>query len=109
VAAAAARLLIGASVLKGVGELLALGHLRDKQYNELRRSAVLLTRDLARYTVARFALLVAGVLVTLSQFGHPLSITGAALALALFVAGELVERTLFFAASSAPGMPGGLS
>jgi formate dehydrogenase iron-sulfur subunit len=101
--------LIVASVTKGMGELLVLRHLRDARYSELKRTAVLLTRDLGRHTAARFALLALGIIAAAVQLAHPLSILGAACALALLLAGELLERTLFFAAVSSPGMPGGLA
>ena len=105
-----ARLLVAAGLLKGLGELLALRHLSDKRYTDLKRSAVLLTRDLSRYTTARFALLAVGLVVTALEFAiPPVSIVLPAIALAVLLAGELLERTLFFAASSSPGMPGGLA
>ena len=108
-AEALAHLLIAAALAKGIGELLLLRHLRDVRFTELKRTALLLTRDLRGHMVARFALLAAGVLAAWFQLGHPLSIAGATAALALLLAGELLERTLFFAAVSAPGMPQGLA
>ena len=109
VATALVRLLIAAVVVKGVGELLPIRHLRDARYTELKRTAVLLTRDLRGHMVARFALLAAGTLAAAFQLAHPLSIVGATVTLALLLAGELLERTLFFAAVSSPGMPQGLA
>lgn len=102
-------LLIGASILKGLGELSALRHLRDKQYSPLRRSALLMTEDLRAYTVARFGVLMAAIGTALIELSHPLSIVGASAVLSLLLVGELIERTLFFAAASSPAMPGGLS
>jgi|SRR5579859_1415927 len=106
---ALSRALVGASAAKLVVELSFLRHLRDKRYGELRRTAHLMTRDLLRYTQARFALLaVGGVLLPLVNGGSPTSAWIAAVSFVLLVAGELFERTLFFAASSSPGMPGGV-
>jgi Fe-S-cluster-containing dehydrogenase component/DMSO reductase anchor subunit len=108
VSAHVARWLLVAGLVKGLGELSALRHLRDPRYTDLRKSAVLLTRDLARYTAVRFVLLGAGLLLTLAASGGWLSVPLAAATLVLFTLGEAVERTLFFAAMCAPGMPGGL-
>jgi Fe-S-cluster-containing dehydrogenase component/DMSO reductase anchor subunit len=101
--------LIVAGTLKGAGELVAFRHLRDKQYSALRRSAHLMAEDLRPYTLARFGALVLALLGCAIQLAHPLSIVGGSVILLLFVVGELLERTLFFAASSSPAMPGGLS
>jgi formate dehydrogenase iron-sulfur subunit len=109
VASTLVRLLLIASAVKGIGELLPLRHLRDTRYTELKRTALLLTRDLRGHTVMRFVLLAAGTAIAASQLWHPLSIAGAAGALVVLLAGELLERTLFFAAVSSPGMPRGLA
>jgi Fe-S-cluster-containing dehydrogenase component/DMSO reductase anchor subunit len=93
---------IAASALKLAGELIDFVHLRDRRYTELRRSAVLLTTDLRRWTFARYYALAAGGLVLPSASPSP---AAAIASLALLVIGELLERTLFFAAASAPGMP----
>jgi formate dehydrogenase iron-sulfur subunit len=103
------RVAVAACLVKTLGELLSLRHLRDAGYSELRRTAILWTRDLARHTVARFVFLALGVLAAALELAQPLSIPFSAIALALLLAGELLERTLFFAAVSPPGMPGGLS
>jgi Fe-S-cluster-containing dehydrogenase component/DMSO reductase anchor subunit len=108
-AAGAIQGLIVAGTLKGAGELVAFRHLRDKQYSALRRSAHLMAEDLRHYTLARFGFLALALLGCAVQLAHPLSIAGGSVILLLFVAGELLERTLFFAASSSPAMPGGLS
>jgi Fe-S-cluster-containing dehydrogenase component/DMSO reductase anchor subunit len=103
------RALVAASAAKLAVELSFLRHLRDKRYGELRRTAHLMTRDLARYTTARFALLaVGGVLLPLGNGQGAASPWLAGASFVLLVAGELLERTLFFAASSSPGMPGGV-
>jgi DMSO reductase anchor subunit len=106
------RVLVGASLLKAAGELAFFAHLRDKRYTEAKRSAVLMTRDLAGHTGLRFALLaLGGVLLPLVAIGTHATPLGLGLAGAIFaslVVAEIVERVLFFAAASAPGMPGGV-
>jgi Fe-S-cluster-containing dehydrogenase component/DMSO reductase anchor subunit len=100
------QLVVVASVIKGVGELAVLVHLRDKRYTELKRSAVLLVNDLRRWTLARYVALGAGgILIPLVV---ETSLAAATASLVLLLAGELLERTLFFAAASAPGMPKGV-
>jgi formate dehydrogenase iron-sulfur subunit len=108
-ASAVAHLLVLSCVLKSFGELLALRHIRSSRQTELKRSALLLLRDLRGYAVARIAFMAAGAAAAGFQIAHPLSIAAAASALTFLLAGEMVERTLFFAALSSPGMPGGPS
>ncbi|HEX3757526.1 MAG TPA: DmsC/YnfH family molybdoenzyme membrane anchor subunit [Kofleriaceae bacterium] len=96
-------LAIAAGAVKVASELAPLAHLRDRRYTELRRSAVLMTRDLRRWLIARFAALAVG-LVVLVTAQHAAAIAAGALVL---VAGELLERTVFFAAATAHRMPGG--
>jgi formate dehydrogenase iron-sulfur subunit len=103
------RLLIVASVLKAATELLALRHRNSRRHTELKRSAILLTGDLRDFMIARFVLLGGGVIAVLWESQHPLSMPAACSALVLLLAGELLERTLFFAALSSPGMPGALA
>ena len=77
----------------------------------LKRSAILLMRDLAGWSLARMALLVAGGIVLPAGFFLNESVPGAAGSLLMFVivlAGEIIERSLFFRAVSQPKMPGGL-
>jgi Fe-S-cluster-containing dehydrogenase component len=121
---------LGAAQLAGIGanlaKLLALGvvieqvyelsiflHLRDKQQNELKRSALLLRGELKDMVLLRtglalagglvLPLMAAGTMVTTATLG---SVLCAGLSLLLLVLGELVERALFFAAVSVPRMPG---
>jgi Fe-S-cluster-containing dehydrogenase component/DMSO reductase anchor subunit len=104
-----ARVLMGASALKAFGELIFLRHLRDKRYTQKKRTAALLTRDLAGHTAARFAALAVGGLLLplgcLSGAQAPLFAGGS---FVFLLVAELIERSLFFAAASSPGMPGGL-
>jgi formate dehydrogenase iron-sulfur subunit len=106
-ASEAARLVLVAGVLKAAGELTVLRHLRQTGYTDLKRTAVLLTRDLRSYTTGRFALLAAGLLLTATQIEGRPSVGVAAAALLALLAGEIGERTLFFAGMCSPGMPGG--
>jgi DMSO reductase anchor subunit len=81
-------------------ELVLLARVRDRHHGPFRRSATLLLGPLRRFTAARLALLVIGALAL------PLLPPAA---IALLFAGELIERHLFFVASAAPRMPGGLA
>jgi DMSO reductase anchor subunit/ferredoxin len=100
-------LVVATSAVKAAGELALLLHLRDRRYTELKRSAVLLTRDLRGWLIARLAaLVVGGIALPLGNLrGDHFAATVASFALVL--CGELLERTLFFAAASSDRMPGG--
>jgi len=80
--------------------------------DDLGRAALLMTRDLHRVTFARFLAGGAGatlaLMVAASGGSGALPTALAALALATVVAGELLERALFFSACTAPRMPGSL-
>lgn len=110
---AATRFLAMAAAIKLAFEFLHFAHLRDRRLTPLKRTAILMRRELGTYTFWRFFLgIVGGILLPLVW---PLladaHVAGAALFLsfAMVLAGELLERTLFFAAASSPGMPGGIS
>ncbi len=103
-----------ASGLKLVHEAGVFAHLTDRQHGDLKRSAILMTRQLWPTTKLRFlAGTVGGVLVpmlcastgALDAPGKPTAFFVTA-GLAAVVAGEILERRLFFAAVSAPRMPG---
>jgi hypothetical protein len=100
-------------------EAMLLRHLLSRAMTPMKRSALLMTRDLANPAVARLALGALGGIVApallLRQFSvAPLDnrqLELAVAALLLFgasLAGELLERYLFFAAVAAPRMPGGI-
>jgi Fe-S-cluster-containing dehydrogenase component/DMSO reductase anchor subunit len=104
------RALVVATAIKAAGELAVLRHLRDKRYSEMKRTAVLMTTDLARHTFGRFFLLgVGGILLPLvaSRLASPMSLPVAALSFTALLFAELLERVLFFASVPSPGMPGG--
>ena len=105
---ALAYVLAAASGLKAIGEATLFFRLRDRRHTALKRSALLHVTDLRTWAIARFiAIAIGGVVLPLA------TATGGSIVLAIFslaalVTGEVLERTLFFAASSSPGMPGGV-
>ena len=112
------RALIAVAVTKLAWEALAFRHLVLSRMTPLKRSALLLTHDLSSVTLARFALgLLGGVLMPMFLLRHVPALSSANLVQfmaasgLLFVAclaGELLERYLFFTACATPRMPGGI-
>lgn len=98
-----ARVLALAAAIKLCGEATVFGHLKSRRHTALKRTAMLMSGDLARTTTWRFLCGVAGGVI-LPLLGSGL-ICGL-LVFALTVAGELLERHLFFVAATAPHMPG---
>lgn len=105
------------AVTKLAFEALVFRHLLRKQTTPLKRSALLMTGPLVRWTQARFVCgMIGGVLmpaVLRSLIGEvaPSSVLMLATSAVLFVAclaGEFLERYLFFAAVASPRMPGTL-
>jgi Fe-S-cluster-containing dehydrogenase component/DMSO reductase anchor subunit len=94
-------LLAAAMLTKLAVEVSLLRHVGDLRHTPLKRAAILMTRDLRGTTELRF---LAGVLG-----GCVLAWFAPWAALASCVAGELLERHLFFVASVPPRMPGGLA
>jgi len=101
------------AVLKMLFEASMFRHLWDKQQGDLKRTAILMSRALKEVTTWRFILgLLGGVAIpgALLLAGSQASATSThvafTFALLFAVAGELLERTLFFTAVSAPRMPG---
>jgi DMSO reductase anchor subunit len=97
--------LIGASLVKLAGEAAVFRHLRGRQWTPLKRTALLMCGELSQVAGARFfAGLVGGVVLpAVAYWAH------APLGYFIFVLtllGECQERHLFFAATSAPRMPG---
>ncbi|HEX6961456.1 MAG TPA: DmsC/YnfH family molybdoenzyme membrane anchor subunit, partial [Lacipirellula sp.] len=109
-------ILISIAAAKLLWEAEILRHLLSGRMTPLRRSALLLTRELSRVTLARFALgVLGGVLLpavqasavpALSAERLPQLVATAVLLFAACLAGELLERYLFFTACAAPRMPG---
>jgi Fe-S-cluster-containing dehydrogenase component/DMSO reductase anchor subunit len=112
------RALILVAATKLAWEATIFRHLLFRRMTPMQRSARLLAGDLSRVTLARFALgALGGVLMPvflLEQAAPKADAVGAEFIAAtglLFVAclaGELLERYLFFAACAAPRMPGGI-
>jgi formate dehydrogenase iron-sulfur subunit len=109
--------LIVTAVVKLTWEAAIFRHLLFRRMTPLRRSAMLQAGDLSRVTLARFALgLLGGVMMPLfllkqAAAGNIASVEFFAATILLFVAclaGELLERYLFFTACAAPRMPGGI-
>jgi DMSO reductase anchor subunit len=112
-------ILMAASLAKLAIEGLVLHHLRDKKQTSLKQTAILLTGELRRVVLVRVVLGTAGGIIlpglllvanmAISSRDCPPIVSGLALVLLLTLAGELLERYLFFTASVAPKMPGGLA
>lgn len=112
------RALIAITVVKLAWEASIFRHLLLSRMTPLKRSAILLTHDLSSVTLARFALgLLGGVLMPLFLLGELPTMSSASLVqftattsllFVACVAGELLERYLFFTACAAPRMPGGI-
>ena len=101
---------------KLVGEATVLLHGYDRKLGELKRTALLLRGQLLKEFVARLGLgavgglllplLLTASMAQLTPVGQLGFLTASALLLLL---GELLERTLFFRALSAPKMPGAVA
>ncbi|MGE5191618.1 MAG: DmsC/YnfH family molybdoenzyme membrane anchor subunit [Deltaproteobacteria bacterium] len=109
--------LIVTAACKLLFEASLFAHLRSKQMSPLKRSALLMTGDLARAAKWRFVLGIAGgILLPAICLGRaePSAVAPLLLHLviagqfAALVAGEVLERYLFFTAVVASRMPGGL-
>ncbi len=103
-----------AAVLKLASEAAILRHLRDAELTPLKRSALLFRGPLSRLAIGRFALGGIGGMalpmgIAVFGFGMPMAVVRglAMLAFVMLVAGEFLERTLFFTAVTRPKMPGG--
>jgi formate dehydrogenase iron-sulfur subunit len=111
--------LIVIALVKLAWEASIFRHLLFRRNTPLRRSALLLSRELSNYTLARFAagllggvlmpaMLLRQILATPTESGQLQFVATAGLLFAACLGGELLERYLFFAACAAPRMPGGI-
>ncbi len=111
--------LLVASGTKLAWEAALFRHLLSRAMTPLKRSALLMLRDLANPVAARFALgILGGVfapILLLRQHatgslddGYLALTVSTALLFGASLAGELLERYLFFAAVATPRMPGGV-
>jgi formate dehydrogenase iron-sulfur subunit len=100
------------STLKLLTDAQIFVHLRERGLGELRRTALLMVGELRQPTALRFGLGALGTVLALAlSSGAPTIGTVGMLVFVLTVwgtllAGELLERVLFFRAVSAPKMPG---
>jgi Fe-S-cluster-containing dehydrogenase component/DMSO reductase anchor subunit len=104
--------MVGVAAAKLLFEAAIFGWLGARTYTPLRRTALLLSGELARITAWRFLLgLFGGIaipsfLLINSNASTPLVMAAAVLMVGACFAGEICERFLFFAAVVAPKMPG---
>jgi DMSO reductase anchor subunit len=112
-------LVIAAAVKLGF-EALQFVHLGAPNNTPLKRSTMLLIGPLRRWSIARYALGLAGIVGFLTfreSVASPIEGTldgvwmgiAAIVGFSCLLAGELCERHLFFTASVAPRMPGGVT
>lgn len=108
------RALAACAGAKLLWEIAGFRHLLDRRMTAMRRSAILMIRELPRITLARYmtgalgGLLMPLCIVT-DAADTPASFAAAIVTLfAGCVAGELCERALFFSACASPRMPGGI-
>jgi DMSO reductase anchor subunit len=102
--------LMGTTALKLLAEASAFRHLGDRHHSAEKRAALLMKGDLDRVTSGRFLCggiggLVLPVISLLSPSAPSFLPVATFL---LLLAGELLERTLFFAAAPVSKMPGGI-
>jgi formate dehydrogenase iron-sulfur subunit len=102
--------LILATAAKLLWELMVFSHLNDREWTDMKRTALLMSGVLKRPTVLRFVCGALGgiMLPALALVGllYPVFATGI---LAFLLLGELFERYLFFTAVVPPKMPGGIA
>ena len=108
-------LLVALSTFKLLGEATVLFHLYDRKLGELKRTALLLRGQLVKGLLARFAVgVLGGVLAPLmlvgsiDQLSDTAKLSFLSVSFGAVLAGELLERMLFFKALSAPKMPGAI-
>jgi formate dehydrogenase iron-sulfur subunit len=109
-------LLIALTGFKLLGEVTVLLHLYDRKLGELKRTAMLLSGQLAKQFASRLVtgalggvllpLLLLGSMEQLTAVGQLVFLTAS---FATLLAGEVLERMLFFKALSAPKMPGAVA
>jgi formate dehydrogenase iron-sulfur subunit len=96
--------------VKLLWELTVFAHLRDREWTSMRRSALLMAGALRSVTIVRIVCGALGsvILAVLVAFGCLPPIVAAGI-LPLSLAGELLERYLFFTAVIPLKMPGGIA
>jgi Fe-S-cluster-containing dehydrogenase component/DMSO reductase anchor subunit len=106
-------LVLGVTVVKVAFEASLLLRSREHHHSVLKRVALVMLHDLRGATLLRFGLVIAGgilfpFLLGEAVFGVRAAAPVAAAMLVLLLFGELTERYLFFRASPASRMPGGI-
>jgi formate dehydrogenase iron-sulfur subunit len=96
------------TIAKLVAELSVFLHLKDSQWTNMRRTAILMFHDMRAVTIARFVCgAIGGILLPICVMSGFLYVGVAILVFSLL--GELLERYLFFTAVIPPKMPGGIA
>jgi len=114
-----AKALMMAAGMKLVFEAAFFRHLFRRRTTPLKRSARLMAGELSNATFARFACgLLGGIVMPLFLLGRtshasppggdPVTMIVVAMLFLASLVGEFLERYLFFAAATSPGMPGGV-
>ena len=99
-----------ATTAKLLWELTLFTHLNDAEWTNTKRTATLMSRELKRVTISRFASgTFGGVVLPVVGLLGTLNAGIAAGILALSLLGEMLERYLFFTAVIPPKMPGGIA
>jgi len=99
-----------ATTAKLLWELTLFTHLNDAEWTNTNRTATLMSRELKRVTISRFASgTFGGVVLPVVGLLGTLNAGIAAGILALSLLGEMLERYLFFTAVIPPKMPGGIA
>jgi formate dehydrogenase iron-sulfur subunit len=106
-------LIIAVTAVKVVFEGSLLLHCRQRHHSVLKRVALVMLHDLRGATSLRFGLAIVGgiflpLLLGKGELGNRETAVATAAMLALVVFGEATERYLFFRASPASRMPGGI-
>jgi DMSO reductase anchor subunit len=104
--------LLAASVLKVTGESVFVGRHAGRDRSPLRKTALLHIGLAGGWFKARLAFAVlGGIVIPLAAVTGLVSsgAMAAVTALVLSLAGEIIERHLFFVCESSPGMPGGIA
>jgi formate dehydrogenase iron-sulfur subunit len=106
-------ILVVAVVAKLAVEVSVLRHVRDRDLTSLKKTALLVTGLFQPIAFVRLACLMAGgiglpLLLKTGAFAFAPVVIGSC-AFALLIAGELLERLLFFRVVDAPKMPGGFA
>jgi formate dehydrogenase iron-sulfur subunit len=100
--------LVTITIAKFVFELSAFTHLKDREWTNMKRTAILMANDLKTATIGRFVCgAIGGIFLPILVMAG-MRYAGAAVLIACLL-GELLERYLFFTAVIPPKMPGGIA